>query len=162
MATMLHLELTHEATPLDRLVETVRATATRLTVLARVVEAADPANTLVVLTSGLLVDVDPPFASGEDPFVADFGMTRAATVDFTYDSRHEGADRQQDELLRMVFGLLETVPGDAVLHYEYYVVYLARLGGRLVLSDADDLWSPEDLVHVPEPYQRSPLAFRTM
>jgi hypothetical protein len=162
MATMLHLELAQEAAPLARVVEAVRATATRLGLLARESESPDPLRVLFYLHSGLMVDVDPPFASGEDPFVADFGMVRAATVDYTFDSTHEGFERQDDELLRLTFALLAALPGDAVLHYEYSVVYLARLGGRLLLSDADDVWTPEDLVHVPEPYQRSRLAFRTM
>lgn len=163
MSTMLHLELTKEATPLDRLAEAVRATATQLNLLARVVEAPDPANAGFYLTSGLLVTVDPPFVSGEDPFVSDFGMARAATVDFYYDSQHEGFERQDDELLQMVFWLLEVVvPGDAVLHYEYYVVHLVRCGGQFVLSDADDVWPPERLSRVPVPYQRSHLAFVTM
>jgi len=162
MATMLHLELTKEALPLTRLVDELRATATRLGLFAREIEFPDPAHNLIHLTSGLLVDAGPPVVSGEDPFVADFGMARAATVDFNYDSQHEGFERQHEELLRIVFGLLEVIPGDAVLHYEFFVVHLARLGGRLVLSDAEDLWPPEELVRVPAPYERAPLAFRTM
>ncbi|HEV7761256.1 MAG TPA: SitI3 family protein [Acidimicrobiales bacterium] len=160
MATMYHLELTDEATPLGRLAETVRATSTRLGLLARVAEAPEPAAADVILTSGLTVDVDRPFVTGEDPLVAAFGMARAATVDFTFDSR-EDPDRQFDELLRLVFGLLEAVPGDAVLHYEYAEVWLVRRGGLLVLNDDDVMWPPEELPRIDAPYQRSHLAFVT-
>jgi len=165
---MLHLELTEDAMPLDGLAHTVRDTASRLGSLAGFWQGAtaNPADETYVLTTGLLVSVSPAFVKGqdadEDPFLNDFGMARAATVDFTYDSRHEGFEQQLDQLLQMVFELLDLVPGDALLHYEYYVVHLARLEGQLILSDDDDMWPPEDLVRVPVPYQRSHLAFRTM
>jgi len=162
MATMLHLELAQKAGPLDRLVDVVRATATQFELLARVSESPDPRRVTFYLHSGLLVDVDPPFVSGVDPFIADFGMARAATVDFTFDSSHEGFEQQDDEMLRLTFGLLEAVASDAVLHYEYSEVYLARLGGRLLLSDDDVVWPPEELARVPVLYERAHLAFRTM
>jgi hypothetical protein len=83
-------------------------------------------------------------------------------VDFTYDSTHEAFEQQDDQLVQIVFGLLETLTGDAVLHYEYFQIYLARFKGQLILSDDDDFWPPEELVRVPMPYQRSHLAFVTM
>jgi hypothetical protein len=160
MALTLHLELTSEATSLDRVAGDVRATASRLDLRARVVEAPDPADALVFLPSGLLVRVDRPFVSGEDPFVADFGMARAATVHFTFDGRDD-VDRQVVELLRMVLGLLAVIPGDAVLHYEHAEVWLVRRDGRVVLSDDDSTWPPDRLARVDVPYERSHLAFPT-
>lgn len=161
MAHIHHLELTKEATPLDRLAEHVRATATRLNRLARVAEASDPADAVLILTSGLRVEVVRQSVSAEDPFMADFGMVRAATVDFTIDGRVD-PDRQLDELLQMVFGLLEVVRGDAVLHYEYEEVWLVRRDGQLVLNDDDVMWPPEELARIDLPYQRSHLAFVTI
>jgi hypothetical protein len=160
MAHMHHLELTKEATPLDRLAEHVRATATRLDLLARVADAPAPADAVVTLTSGLLVEVVGQSVSGGDPFVADFGLVRAATVDFTIDGRSD-PDRQFDELLQMVFGLFEVVRGDAVLHYEYEEVWLVRRDGQLVLNDDDVMWPPEELARIDVPYQRAHLAFVT-
>jgi hypothetical protein len=163
MAHMHHLELTEEATPLDRLAEDVRAIATRSDLLARVVEAPDPADALYILTSGLQVQVRRPSVAAEDTedtFVADFGMARAAAVDFTYDGR-EDPDRQLDELLQVVFGLLEVVTGDAVLHYEYADVWLVRRDSQLVLSDDDQMWPPEELAGIDVQYQRAHLAFVT-
>lgn len=161
MAHMLHLELTEEATPLARLADEVRATATRSDLLARVAEAPDPADAQVFLSSGLMVEVDRPFVSGEDPFVADFGMARAATVDATFDTGRD-FDVQVDELLQLLFGLLAVVAGTAVLHYEYAEVWLVRRDGRLVLSDDDHIWTPDRLARVEAPYERSPLTFASL
>jgi hypothetical protein len=161
MAHMLHLELTQEATPLERLAGDVRATAARLDLVGRVAEAPDPTDALLFLPSGLMVKVGRPFVSGEDPFVADFGMARAATVDFTFDSSGD-FDLQVDELLELLVGLLAVVPGDAVLHYEFAEVWLVRRAGAFVLSDDDEIWPPERLARIDVPYDRSHLAFVTM
>ena len=161
MAQMLHLELTEEATPLTRLAEEVRAAATRTDLLARVAEADDPADAHVHLAGGVMVQVDRPFVSGEDPFVADFGMARAATVDATFD-RDGDFDDQVDELLQLLFALLSAVGGDAVLHYDYAEVWLVRREGRVVLSDDDDIWTPDRLALVTVPHERSHLAFASL
>jgi hypothetical protein len=126
-----------------------------------VAEAPDPADAHVFLPSGPMVTVDRPFVSGEDPFVADFGMARAATVDLTIDGAGD-FDQQVDDLLRLLVGLLKVVAGDAVLHYDYAEVWLVRTGGRLVLSDDDDIWPPDRLARIDVPYERSHLAFVAM
>jgi len=161
MAQMLHLELTKDATPLDRLAATVREGAAGLGILADVVEAPDPVDATLTLTSGLWVSVSVPFVSGPDPFVADFGMERAATVDFGIDgSRDPGPEFEQ--LLQLAFALLARVPGDAVLHYAYAEVWLARHAGQLTLNEDATIWPPDRLAQVPVPYTQAPLSFRTM
>src|ERR1700754_655766 len=140
MATMLCLELSEDATPLDRLAHTVRDMADRLGMLVRTSQGNPPipAHETYVLTTGLLVDVSRPFVGADpsqDPFLVDFGMTRGPTVDFTYDSSHEGFEHQDDQIMAIVFGLLGTFSGDAVLHYEYFLIHLARFKGQLFLSD---------------------------
>jgi hypothetical protein len=154
MATAYNLELTDDALPLDRLAEAVRATASRLNLLDHVSEHPEPASRDVVLTSGLLVTVSPAWVSDTDPFVVDFVMARAAEVTFYFIG--DDPDRQFDELLRLVLGLLEEVAGDAVLHYEYTVAWLVRRDGQLVLNE-DHVWPQEMLARLPVPYQRSPL-----
>jgi len=161
MAQMLHLELGAEATPLDRLRGTVHQAAVRIDALAQVLGGATPADATYVLTSGLLVSVSSPSVSDEDPFLADFGLVRAATVDFFVDSARE-IETQYDQVPALVFALLEAVPGDAVLHYGYTEVWLVRRGGRYVLSDDDAAWPPERLARVDVPYERSHLTFVTM
>ncbi|HEY8546297.1 MAG TPA: SitI3 family protein [Acidimicrobiales bacterium] len=66
---------------------------------------------------------------------------------------------QQDEMAWLVAGILGGVEGDAVLHWDHEVAWLMRKGGRLLVSDRDDLWTPERLAYLPHPYERVPLAF---
>jgi hypothetical protein len=161
MSQTLHLELTDDAGPLDRLAATLREVASRLGLLAAAVDTPDPADTTLTLTSGLWVSVAAPFVSGVDPFVADFGMRRAATTDLQIDPTRDLA-AQYDELLQVAFGLLAAVPGDAVLHYEYAEVWLVRRSGHLVLNEHGGMWPPDRLARIPTPYESAPLAFATM
>lgn len=160
MSQMLHLELTEEVTPLDHLAEVLRDTATQLGLLAEVADGPTPADATLTLTSGLWVSIAPSFISGEDTFVADFGMARAATIDLQVDGTRD-VEPQYEQMLQMVLGLLAALPGDAVLHYAYATVWLVRRDGQLILNEEDDVWPPERLASVDVPYERSHLAFVT-
>ena len=158
MSQMLHLELSKEAPPLAQLATAAREAAAAAGVLDGVVGGPDPTATTLALTSGLTVELAPPFVSGADPFLADFGFERGASVDFQIDgSRDPGPE--YDQLLQLTFALLARVPGDAVLHYGYAEVWLLRRGGQLVLNERPDIWPPDRLAGVPVPYQQAPLAF---
>jgi hypothetical protein len=55
----------------------------------------------------------------------DLGFTPTVSVTFRLDKFRESSD-QQDDMIWLVAGLLDRVPGDAVLHFEYEVIWLLR------------------------------------
>jgi hypothetical protein len=68
------------------------------------------------------------------PIVAELGFTPRARVAFVLDKHPDhGHDltEQQDDVFRVVLGLLERIPGDAVLHREYEQIELLRKDGVL-------------------------------
>lgn len=154
------LELAHDAGTLEGVATTLRSVAARSGLLADT-SPGELVGATLTLTSGLWVSVSPPFFSGEDPFLTDFGIERGASIDLQIDGMHD-PEPQLDELLSLVLALLDEVPGDAVLHYASVEVWLVRRDGRLVLNDSDDIWPAGRLVTVTRPYERAPLAFATM
>ncbi|MFI9047546.1 SitI3 family protein [Streptomyces sp. NPDC053427] len=66
---------------------------------------------------------------------------------------------QQDDMIRLASGLLTRIPGDAVLHFQYEVIWLLRRRGELSLNARDDLWRPHRLAAVAPPYRRATYAF---
>ncbi|MDY0815579.1 SitI3 family protein [Kitasatospora purpeofusca] len=68
----------------------------------------------------------------------------------------KGADiaGQQDDMVRVVAGVLSAVEGDAALHLDFEEVWLARLGGGLTLSERSDVWPAARLASVPLPFGR--------
>jgi len=161
MAQTLNLDLSADGGDVVEHVGLARQTAADLGILAAVTEAPDPAFTGLTLTSGLWVSVARPVVSDVDPFVEDFGFERGAVVELTFNSASD-ADAQVAQGLQLTFGLLGRLPSDAVLHHEYFEVWLTRLRGELTLSDRDDIWYPDRLALVPGPYSRAPLAFTSM
>lgn len=102
-----------------------------------------------------VADVDPP---PWHAVVTDLGFT--PTVSAVFERGKTGdPERQVDEVVRMVAGLLAAVPGDAVLHQDLETVWLVRRRGELTVSERDDLWSPARLAALDQPYHRGPLAF---
>jgi hypothetical protein len=76
--------------------------------------------------------------------VTDLGIT--ATVSIAYRLLKD-ADlaAQEDELVRLTFGVLDVVPGDAVLHRESETIWLLRRGGELSLHESAEVWTPARL-----------------
>ncbi len=74
-----------------------------------------------------------------NPVVADLGITPSVSVMFTI-NRDTEIPEQQDDMVRLVAGLLDRVPGDMVLHFQYEVIWLLRRDGGLDLHERDDLW----------------------
>ena len=88
----------------------------------------------------------------------DLGFTPTVSVTFRLDKFRESSD-QQDDMIRLVAGLLDRVPGDAVLHFEYEVIWLLRRSGDLSLNERDDLWPPQRLTGLSQPYRRATHTF---
>ncbi|MBY8343277.1 hypothetical protein LXH13_27485 [Streptomyces spinosirectus] len=88
-----------------------------------------------------------------NPVVTAFGFTPTVDVRFRMAKGVEVAD-QQDDMIRLVAPLLTRVGGDAVLHYQYEVVWLLRKDGELSLSERDDIWRPQRLALMVQPYHR--------
>ncbi|GAB2966886.1 SitI3 family protein [Saccharothrix stipae] len=66
---------------------------------------------------------------------------------------------QQDDVVRLVAGVLAKVPDDAVLHHDYEVVWLVRRAGALLLNERDDLWPSHRLALLHQPYRRETQSF---
>lgn len=93
-----------------------------------------------------------------DQLEADFGLVETCWVVFREDGDRDRT-WQQDEMVWLVSGLLATLVGDVALHFQYEVLWLVRQGGRLVVNERDDIWTPPRLAMLPGPYERAPLAF---
>ncbi|MFB8167872.1 SitI3 family protein [Kitasatospora purpeofusca] len=93
-----------------------------------------------------------------NPLITDLGITPTVSVTFRLD-KTDNLSGQEDDIVRLVSGLLTRLPGDAVLQYHYEVVWLLRRGGELSLDERDDLWTPARLAAVPQPYRRETHAF---
>lgn len=92
-----------------------------------------------------------------NPVITDFGFTPTITVVFRFATGDAMYD-QDDDMIRMVSGLLGRFPGDAVLT-DYDDIWLLRRGGELSISDREDIWPSHRLAILPEPYRRDSLAF---
>ncbi|MEV8036586.1 SitI3 family protein [Streptomyces sp. NPDC086182] len=88
-----------------------------------------------------------------DPIVTKFGFTPTVGVGFRM-GRGTDTSNQQDDMIRLMTPLLDRVEGDAVLHYQFEVIWLLRKNGDLSLDERDDLWRPERLALVTRPYRR--------
>lgn len=88
-----------------------------------------------------------------DPVAEDFGITGTVWAHFRM-YKLEDILAEQDDMIRLVAGVLARVPGDAVLHHEFEVVWLMRRAGELTLNERDDLWRPARLAAIEPPYRR--------
>ncbi|MFJ2605658.1 SitI3 family protein [Streptomyces sp. NPDC087425] len=87
------------------------------------------------------------------PVVEVLGFVPTVSVSFRMAKGVEVFD-QQDDMLRLLVPLLERVEGDAVLHQNYEQIWLLRRGGDLSLNGDDDLWRPQRLALVSQPFRR--------
>lgn len=91
------------------------------------------------------------------PVISDLGFTPTVWVTFRF--KKQDMSSQDDDMVRLVSGLLERVPGDAVLHFQFESIWLLRRGTDLSLSEDDDLWPAHRLALVSQPYRRATHAF---
>lgn len=87
------------------------------------------------------------------PLVAGLGFVPTVGVGFRLAKDAEVSD-QQDDMIRLLAPLLENIDGDAVLHFQYEVIWLLRRNGELSLNERDDIWPPQRLALVTQPYRR--------
>ncbi len=93
-----------------------------------------------------------------DPVAEDLGFSPTVDVGFRMD-KFTDMSAQKDDMIRLVSTMLDRVPGDAVLHFQYEQVWLLRQNGELTLSEDDDIWPPQRLAAVHQPYRRATHAF---
>jgi len=96
----------------------------------------------------------PPWSSVSE----DLGFAPTVTVSFR---QHKLTDMpaQTDDMIRLTSDLLDRVPGDAVLHFDFEYIMLLRRDSELSLNARTDMWSPDRLAMVHQPYQRATYAF---
>jgi len=87
-----------------------------------------------------------------------FGFTPTVTVVFRYDKEGDFGV-QYDDMARLASELLERVPGDAVLHLDYEVIWLLRLHGEVSLNERNDIWPPHRLALITSPFRRATYHF---
>ena len=90
--------------------------------------------------------------------IVDLGFTPTVTMMFRLDKSTD-ISAQLDDVISLVSGLLDRVPGDAVLHFDYEYIMLLRRNGDLSLNERSDIWPPQRLAAVQQPYHRATHAF---
>lgn len=92
------------------------------------------------------------------PLVTDLGVTPTVHVAFEPDTTGD-IGIQEDDVIRLVAGLLARLRGDAVLQYHHEIVWLLRRGDDLSLNERDDLWPARRLTLMFHPYRRATHTF---
>ncbi|MFF2952765.1 SitI3 family protein [Kitasatospora sp. NPDC057965] len=116
-------------------------------------QAADLLSEGVATRFGTWIRVFSPNPRPWNPLVTDLRITPTVSVVFRLDKTTD-LRGQEDDVVRLVSGLLERIPGDAVLQYHYETVWLLRRGDELSLNERDDLWPADRLAVVPRPFSR--------
>lgn len=93
-----------------------------------------------------------------DPVINDLGFAPTVSVTFRLDTDNE-VGFQQDDMVRLVSGLLDRVPGDAVLHRDFEDIWLLRRGVEVTLNEQDDLWPPHRQAALSQRYRRETHTF---
>ncbi|WP_103353942.1 SitI3 family protein [Amycolatopsis sp. CA-128772] len=91
------------------------------------------------------------------PLVTDFGISPTVAIGFSI-YKHDHIPQQQDDLVRLTTGLLDSVTGDAVLS-GMDIIWLMRRNGELTLNERDDVWLERRLATLHQPYRRETLAY---
>lgn len=137
--------------PADQVAHALRDAALSVGLL----DPSNSASTLLEGTrtrTGTWVRVVPARPRPWDPVITDLGFTPTVLAIFRLD-KMGALDHQQDDVVRLVAGLLARVAGDAVLHFQNEVIWLLRRDGKIAVSERDDIWPPQRLAGL------SPLQF---
>ena len=87
------------------------------------------------------------------PVITDLGITPTVGIGFQL-YKHDKIAEQQDDMVRMASGLLERVSGDALLS-GMEQIWLLRRDGDLSVNETDDIWPPNRLAAIHQPYRRA-------
>ncbi|MFI5584445.1 SitI3 family protein [Amycolatopsis sp. NPDC051758] len=93
-----------------------------------------------------------------NPVSADLGFTPTVSIAFQLDKERDISE-QQDDVIRLVSGLLARVGGDAVLHHQFEEIWLLRRDGVLTVSEQQDIWPPQRLAALSQPFHRQTHSF---
>ena len=55
----------------------------------------------------------------------------------------------------LIAGLLDRIPGDALLHRDLESAWLVRKDGDLILDESDEAWPQQRLAALGPPYRRA-------
>ena len=91
------------------------------------------------------------------PIVTDFGITPTVAIGFSL-YKHNKIAEQQDDMVRLVSGLLDRITGDAVLS-GMDIIWLMRRNGELTLNERGDIWPEHRLAAVRQAYRRETKSF---
>ncbi|WP_410667014.1 SitI3 family protein [Amycolatopsis sp. cmx-4-68] len=91
------------------------------------------------------------------PLITDFGIAPTVAVGFSL-YKHELIPEQQDDMVRLVSGLLSRIAGDSVLS-GMDTIWLMRRNGELTLNERDDIWSEHRLAALHQTYRRETKSF---
>ncbi|MEV0784618.1 SitI3 family protein [Streptomyces sp. NPDC050423] len=115
-------------------------------------------NDGALTTKGTWVRVGKETPQPWNPVITDLGFTPTVWVRFQLGRSSDYPD-QQDDMVRLVSGLLDRTPGDAVLNFQSETIWLLRRGSDVSLNERDDLWPPRRLAAVSQPYRRATYEF---
>ncbi|MFG1642133.1 SitI3 family protein [Amycolatopsis sp. NPDC049252] len=91
------------------------------------------------------------------PVVTELGITPTVAAGFSL-YKHDKIAEQQDDMIRLVAGLLKDVPGDALLS-GMDTIWLLRRNSDLTVNEQDDIWPPRRLAALPQLYRRATQTF---
>lgn len=112
----------------------------------------------VVTASGTWLQMVEATHSPRNPVTIRFGIEPTILVTFEYD-KFGDFELQANDLVQLVSGLLDRISGDLVLHSDYEIIWLVRVGDELTVNDRDDVWPVDRLALLKGPYDRRPLTF---
>jgi len=115
---------------------------------------SDPAAT----TNGTWIRVVGTKPRPWNPVSADLGFTPTVSIAFQLDKERDISE-QQDNVIRLVSGLLARVAGDTVLHHQFEEIWLLRRDGVLTVSEQQDIWPPQRLAALSQPFHRQTHTF---
>nr|CTQ92314.1 hypothetical protein [Kibdelosporangium sp. MJ126-NF4] len=106
--------------------------------------------------SGGYFDVDVSEYDPPDPIEDQFGF--APTVEIYFEiKKFADFDAQETDVLGLSLGVLDRIPGDALLNYQFIELWMLRKDGKLTIND--ELWKPKYRALIKQPYESGPLSW---
>ncbi|WP_068279915.1 SitI3 family protein [Aldersonia kunmingensis] len=104
---------------------------------------------------GTWIRVTPATPLNWDRTGESLGFTPTVWIVFRFGRESDNSEQSADKL-RIVSGLLDRISGDAVLYFGDgdENIWLVRRNDELTLNELDDIWRPERLALITQPYSR--------